>query len=242
MCHKRKKDLAISERNLLAAFNGIMAAGKCRLLFFIFTCFTIPLYAQRNSQAPGKGNGSLHKDLDTATFAGGCFWCIEAQFKELKGVIKVISGFTGGNVAHPTYEQVCTGTTGHAEAVAIIYDPSGITYDELLAGFFTAHDPTQLNRQGNDEGTQYRSAVFYHNANQKKLATYYISKLNESKAYNKHIVTEVRALGVFYSAEKYHQDYYNKNKGTSYCQYVIQPKLDKFRMVFSSKLKNKTGK
>src|SRR5579864_6007276 len=128
---------------------------------------------------------------DTATFAAGCFWCTEAKFQQLKGVKKVISGYTGGHVANPTYQQVCTGTTGHAEACNIIYDPSQITYDELIEAFFVAHDPTQLNRQGNDVGTQYRSAIFYHNKFQKDKATYYISKLNAEKAYKKDIVTQV---------------------------------------------------
>jgi peptide-methionine (S)-S-oxide reductase len=182
--------------------------------------------------------GKAVPKTDTATFAGGCFWCIEAQFKELKGVTSVTSGFTGGRTAYPTYEQVCTGTTGHAESINIAYDPSKISYDELLAAFFTAHDPTELNRQGNDRGTQYRSAIFYHNAAQQKLATYYISKLDSAKAYNSKIVTEVSPFHIFYSAEKYHQDYYSNNQGKSYCQYVIKPKLDKFRKVFKDKLKS----
>jgi peptide-methionine (S)-S-oxide reductase len=193
--------------------------------------------AQKNKVASDEKIPANTK-LDTATFAGGCFWCVEAQFTELKGVVKVVSGFTGGHVANPSYEEVCTGTTGHAEAVSVIYDPSMISYDELLSGFFTAHDPTQLNRQGNDEGTQYRSAIFYHNENQKKLANYYIAKLNDSKAYNSKIVTTVSPLGAFYSAEKYHQEYYANNKEKSYCQFVIKPKLDKFRMVFKDKIKN----
>lgn len=191
------------------------------LLFFS----VMPVRAQQNKP-------------DTATFAGGCFWCMEAQFKELTGVIKVVSGFTGGTVARPTYEQVCTGNTGHAEAINIVYDPAKISYDELLAAFFTAHDPTELNRQGNDVGTQYRSAIFYHNSSQEKLARYYISKLDASKAYRAKIVTEVSPFRVFYSAEKYHQDYYSNNRDKPYCRYVIQPKLDKFRMVFKGKLKS----
>src|ERR1700760_1486797 len=136
--------------------------------------------------------------LDTATFATGCFWCTEAKFQQLKGVKKVTSGFTGGHVANPTYEQVCTGQTGHAEACNIIYDPSVISYDELLEAFFVAHDPTQLNRQGNDVGTQYRSAIFYHNAAQKEKANYYIAKLNQEKAYKSNIVTQVVPYRVFY--------------------------------------------
>jgi len=174
---------------------------------------------------------------DTATFAGGCFWCIEEQFKQLKGVLTVISGFSGGTVPHPTYEQVCTGTTGHAETCNVIYDPSKITYAELLAAFFVAHDPTELNRQGNDVGTQYRSAIFYHNGNQKNQALYYIKRLDDEKAYRSKIVTEVVPYKVFYKAEDYHQSYYDKNSEVPYCQLVIKPKLDKFRKVFKEKLK-----
>lgn len=185
-------------------------------------------------------NGQLEKPgkLDTATFAAGCFWCVEAQFRQLKGVEKVTDGFTGGYVKNPTYQEVCSGNTGHAEACNILYDPSVISYDELLAAFFTAHDPTQLNRQGNDVGTQYRSAIFYHNAAQKDKADYYIKKLNEAKAYKNDIVTVVTPYTVFYKAEGYHQDYYDKNPEQSYCKYVIQPEVEKFRKVFKDKLKN----
>lgn len=179
-----------------------------------------------------------HRKLDTATFAAGCFWCVEAQFSQLRGVQHVTSGFTGGTVKNPSYEEVCTGTTGHAEACNIVYDPSVISYAELLAAFFTAHDPTQLNRQGNDVGTQYRSAIFYHNASQEKEAEYYIKKLNDAKAYKNNIVTVVQPYTVFYKAENYHQDFYNKNPEQSYCKYVIQPELEKFRKVFKDKLKN----
>ena len=180
---------------------------------------------------PGKG-------LDTATFAAGCFWCTEAQFQQLRGVKKVVSGFCGGTVANPSYKQVCTGTTGHAEACNIIYDPLQISYDELLEAFFVAHDPTQLNRQGNDVGTQYRSAIFYHNTAQRSKAEYYIKKLNTEKVYPHPIVTEVTAYVIFYKAEDYHQDYYNQNGSQPYCQRVIQPELEKFKKVFKDKLKN----
>jgi len=175
--------------------------------------------------------------VDTATFAMGCFWCTEAKFQQLRGVKKVISGFSGGHVANPSYEQVCTGKTGHAETCNIIYDPKQITYDELLEAFFVAHDPTQLNRQGNDVGTQYRSAIFYHNANQKNKANYYIAKLNTAKAYKTPIVTQVVPFNVFYKAENYHQNYYNLNGSQPYCKYVIQPELEKFKAVFKNKLK-----
>ena len=184
---------------------------------------------------PGVKN--LRPSVDTATFAAGCFWCTEAKFQQLKGVKKVVSGFTGGHVANPSYKLVCTGTTGHAEACNIIYDPTQTSYDELLEAFFVAHDPTQLNRQGNDEGTQYRSAIFYHNAAQKQKATYYIAKLNAAKAYKSDIVTQVSPYKVFYKAEDYHQNYFNQNQSQPYCKYVIQPELDKFKAVFKNKLK-----
>ncbi|GAA4798085.1 peptide-methionine (S)-S-oxide reductase MsrA [Olivibacter ginsenosidimutans] len=185
-----------------------------------------------------KIENSSKKSIDTATFAAGCFWCVEAQFKELKGVQAVFSGFTGGKVPHPSYEAVCTGLTGHAEACNIIFNPSEISYDELLEAFFVAHDPTQLNRQGNDVGTQYRSAIFYHNDEQRKLAEYYIKRLDQEKAYTKPIVTQVRPFTVFYKAEDYHQDYYANNGAQPYCQFVIKPKLDKFNKVFKEKLKH----
>lgn len=175
---------------------------------------------------------------DTATFAAGCFWCVEAQFLQLKGVKKVEPGYTGGHLKNPTYKQVSSGTTGHAEACNIIYDPKEISFDELLAAFFTAHDPTQLNRQGNDVGTQYRSAIFYRNSVQKEKAEYYIKKLNSAKVYPSNIVTVVEPLSIFYAAEDYHKDYYNNNPDQPYCKYVIQPKLEKFKKVFKGKLKN----
>jgi peptide-methionine (S)-S-oxide reductase len=175
--------------------------------------------------------------LDTATFATGCFWCTEAKFKQLRGVKTVVSGFSGGSIANPTYKEVCTGTTGHAEACNIVYDPAVISYDELLQAFFVAHDPTQLNRQGNDVGTQYRSAIFYHNAAQKQKADYYIAKLNTEKAYPKKIVTQVTPYKIFYKAEDYHQNYYALNSNQPYCRAVIQPELEKFNKVFKDKLK-----
>lgn len=185
---------------------------------------------------PSNQTASDHQQ-DTATFAAGCFWCVEAQFQQLQGVDTVISGFTGGHVPHPSYKEVCTGTTGHAEACNIIYDPARISYDELLAAFFTAHDPTQLNRQGNDIGTQYRSAIFFHTPEQKEKADYYIRKLNEEKAYPNPIVTQVQPYTEFYPAEDYHQDYYKLNGDQPYCQMVIRPKMEKFKKVFRDKLK-----
>ena len=173
---------------------------------------------------------------DTATFGGGCFWCIEAIFLELKGVKEVASGYSGGARENPTYEQVCSGATGHAEVVRVIYDPAVITYDELLEVFWSIHDPTTLNRQGADVGTQYRSVVFYHNEQQRVLAEGYKSKLNASGVFQDPVVTEISSLQNFYPAEKYHQNYYNENSSQPYCTFVIRPKMEKFRKVFSDKL------
>lgn len=182
-------------------------------------------------------NNMSDNKKDTATFAAGCFWCVEAQFQQLKGVDTVVSGYIDGHVPNPTYKEVCTGTTGHAEACNITYDPSVISYDELLAAFFTAHDPTQLNRQGNDIGTQYRSGIYYRNEEQKEKAEYYIKKLNEEKAYGSSVVTEVKPYSTFYVAEDYHQNYYNQNGEEGYCRMVVKPKMDKFKKVFADKLK-----
>ena len=177
--------------------------------------------------------------IDTATFGAGCYWCTEAQFQQLDGVINVESGFSGGQVEHPSYKEVCTGSTGHAEVCNIYYDASKISFDELLAAFWTCHDPTQLNRQGNDVGTQYRSAIFYHNDEQRKKAEEYKKKLNEEKVFDKPVVTEISPFKVFYKAEDYHQNYYNENGDQPYCQFVVRPKLEKFRKVFKEKLKTK---
>ncbi|MGH2623819.1 MAG: peptide-methionine (S)-S-oxide reductase MsrA [Sphingobacterium sp.] len=174
---------------------------------------------------------------DTATFASGCFWCVEAKFSQLKGVYQVVSGYTGGNVKNPSYAQVCSGNTGHAEACQIIYDPNQISFDELLEAFFLSHDPTQLNRQGNDVGTQYRSAIFYHNTKQKERANYYLHKLAEQKVYNSPVVTQLAAFTTFYKAEGYHQGYFDKNPNDMYCRMVIQPQMEKFKKIFKDKIK-----
>jgi peptide-methionine (S)-S-oxide reductase len=175
---------------------------------------------------------------DTATFGTGCFWCTEAIFQQLEGVLKVTSGYTGGHVKNPSYEQVCEGTTGHAEVIQMIYDPAKISFDELLEVFWETHDPTTLNRQGNDVGTQYRSAVFYHNAEQKQKAEKYKSELDKSGAFSNKIVTEVTPASAFYSAENYHQNYYNQNGSQPYCNFVIRPKMEKFQKVFKDKIKH----
>jgi len=174
---------------------------------------------------------------DTATFAAGCFWCVEAIFQDLKGVLSVTSGYTGGKIKNPSYREVCTGITGHAEACQIIYDPKVISYEELLEAFWASHDPTTLNRQGADQGTQYRSAIFYHSEQQKQLAEAYKAKLNSEKAFDKPVVTEISPAVAFYKAEDYHQNYFNENGDAPYCTFVIVPKLEKFRKVFKDKLK-----
>ena len=176
-------------------------------------------------------------DTETATFANGCFWCTEAIFEELNGVISATSGYTGGQTENPTYKEVCTGTTGHAECLQIVYDPAKITFDELLEVFWETHDPTTLNRQGADAGTQYRSGIFYHNAEQKEKAEKYKVELNKSGAFNNPVVTEITPFNKFYAAENYHQQYYENNNTEPYCRLVIRPKLDKFRKVFKDKLK-----
>ncbi len=173
-----------------------------------------------------------------ATLAGGCFWCLEAVYDELKGVKRVVSGYAGGEVPDPSYEQVCTGNTGHAEVVQIKYDPDVATYRDLLEIFFTIHDPTQLNRQGADVGTQYRSAIFYHNEEQKQAAEKIIAELEEDEVYAKPIVTEVTPLDTFYAAEDYHQDYYANNPTQPYCMVVVAPKLAKFRKKFAEMRKS----
>jgi len=180
---------------------------------------------------------STTMNLDTATFGAGCFWCIEAVFQEVKGVVSVTSGYTGGTTKNPTYEEICTGRTGHAEVARIVYDTSLVSFDALLEIFWQTHDPTTINQQGNDVGTQYRSAVFYHNEEQRSKAEHYKKQLDASGAWDKPIVTEITALSEFYPAENYHQNYYRNNPNQGYCRYVIQPKMEKFRKVFKDKLK-----
>lgn len=176
--------------------------------------------------------------LEKATFGSGCFWCTEAIFENLNGVTSVVSGYAGGHVDNPTYEEVCTGTTGHAEVTQITYDPNIISFDELLEVFWKTHDPTTLNRQGNDVGTQYRSVIFCHNEEQKELAEKYKAELDKSGAWDDPIVTEISPFTNFYVAEEYHQDYYMNNPNQGYCAFVIAPKLEKFKKVFKDKLKN----
>lgn len=175
-------------------------------------------------------------DLQTAVFANGCFWCTEAVFMRLRGVTKVTPGYTGGSTTNPTYEEVSTGSTGHAEAIQITYDPSLISYEDLLAVFFNTHDPTTLNRQGNDVGTQYRSAIFYSTPKEKERAEALIKELNDAGAYERRVVTEVVPLGPFHEAEDYHRNYYALHPNQPYCQLVIEPKLEKLHERFKSLL------
>lgn len=174
---------------------------------------------------------------ETTTLGGGCFWCLEAVFLELKGIMKVESGYAGGFIPNPSYKLVCTGLTGHAEVVQVTFDPKVITYKELLQVFFTIHDPTMLNRQGHDVGTQYRSVIFYHTPSQKKIAEQVIQELEAARIWPNPIVTEVKPLKAFYKAEEYHQNYYAQNPDQPYCQIVIAPKLAKFRQQFFERLK-----
>ncbi|QCJ46705.1 peptide-methionine (S)-S-oxide reductase MsrA [Haloprofundus sp. MHR1] len=174
-------------------------------------------------------------NTETATLAGGCFWCIEAAMKELDGVLEATSGYTGGDVADPTYRQVCTGETGHAEAVEVEYDPEKLSYEDILQVFFTVHDPTTLNRQGPDVGTQYRSAVYYHDDEQRDLVESFVEELEAEGAFDDPIVTEIEPLGEFYVAEENHQDYYEKNPGDAYCTFNAEPKIRKVREKFADK-------
>ena len=176
-------------------------------------------------------------NLEVATLAGGCFWCTEAVFQRLNGVVEVVSGFTGGNIKNPAYREIITGRTGHAEAIQIKFNPQEISFQELLYVFFATHDPTTLNRQQNDVGTQYRSAVFYHSESQKEQAESIIAELDKKEVFTNKIVTEVTVAKEFYIAEKEHQNFYNEHRDQPYCQYIIDPKIKKLTEVFSDKLK-----
>jgi peptide-methionine (S)-S-oxide reductase len=182
------------------------------------------------------------RQLEVATFASGCFWCTEAVFDRIRGVVKVESGYSGGNIPNPNYHDVCTGDTGHAESVQVTFDPKEISYSDLLHIFFTTHDPTTLNRQGADVGTQYRSAIFYRNPEQAKVAQQVIKELNDAKVWKKPIVTEVTPFTEFYVAEDYHQQYYDNNRDQPYCQIVIEPKIAKLRQYYFEKLKVSNNK
>lgn len=200
--------------------------------FLIILFLSLTMMGQNSSKKSAS-------NLETITLGGGCYWCIEAIYENLTGVKTVVSGFSGGKIANPSYEAVCTGKTGHAEVVQITFDKNLTNLDEILKVFFTVHDPTTLNRQGADVGTQYRSVIFYRTEEQRKTAQDIINTLNANKVYNNPIVTKVDPLKNFYEAEDYHQDYYQYNKNQPYCRLVIQPKLEKFEKVFKDRLKKK---
>ena len=189
-----------------------------------------------NEPAASSGSRNENANLEKATFGSGCFWCTEALFQQLNGVKSVVSGYSGGETANPTYEQVCSGRTGHAEVVQITYDPAVVSFDDLLKVFWQTHDPTTLNRQGHDVGTQYRSAVFYHTDQQRRVAEQYKAQLDAAGTFGGRIVTEITPFKNFYPAEQYHQNYFNLNPAQSYCSAVIRPKLEKFRKEFKELL------
>ena len=178
-----------------------------------------------------------NSNLETATFGGGCYWCTEAQYQMLDGVISVSSGFSGGTVKNPAYREVCEGRTGHAEVVQVVFDKNKLSYMDILQAFFSSHDPTQLNRQGNDVGTQYRSVIFYHDEEQHRIVDQIKKELDLSGAYDDKIVTEISPFTVFYKAEDYHQNYFNQHGDEPYCQFVVAPKVQKFKKVFKERLK-----
>ena len=194
--------------------------------------------SESRAQSSITKKNQMNKKLETATLANGCFWCTEAIFQRLKGVESVTSGFSGGNIKNPAYREVITGRTGHAEAIEITFDASIISFQEILDVFFSTHDPTTLNRQGYDVGTQYRSAIFYHSEAQKLTAEKFIKELTDAKVFDAKIVTEVTKFSAFYKAEDYHQNYYNNNKTQGYCMAVINPKLEKFIKKYKAKLKD----
>jgi len=208
----------------------------------ILPLFCIMIYTAKSSETTSipskKGkNMTTSAQIDTATFGAGCFWCVEAVFQNLEGVEKVVSGYTGGSISNPSYKEVCSGTTGHAEVCQIIYNPQKISFEQLLEAFWGTHDPTTLNKQGNDVGTQYRSAVFYHSDSQRTIAEEYKAQLNKSGTWSNPIVTEISAFTKFYPAEDYHQNYFNQNGEQPYCQFVVRPKVEKFKKMFKDKLK-----
>jgi peptide-methionine (S)-S-oxide reductase len=209
----------------------------------LFAIITFISCAQHESSTMSTTNLTSMSGLktDTAILGAGCFWCVEAVFQQLDGVLKVSSGYSGGTVPNPTYEQVCSKTTGHVEVCQIVYDPEKINFDELLEVFWKTHDPTTPDQQGNDRGPQYRSVVFYKNKEQKKLAEEYKEALNKSGAWPNPVITGIEPLKNFYLAENYHQNYFNTNPDQMYCRYVIQPKLEKFEKVFKDKLKKSKG-
>lgn len=217
--------------NLL--YSRLLIVSSAITMFITISC------AQQEPMTVNSSNSKIMDNIktDTATFGAGCFWCVEAVFQQLDGVLKVTSGYSGGNIPNPTYEQVCTKTTGYIEVCRIVYDPSKISFDELLEVYWKVHDPTTPDQQGNDKGPQYRSVIFYQNSEQKEKSENYKSLLNKSGAWDKPVITDIEPIKNFYVAEQYHQNYFNTNPDQMYCRYVIQPKVEKFEKIFKDKLK-----
>jgi peptide-methionine (S)-S-oxide reductase len=214
-----------------------------KMLLQTLLSFTVILSAcaqteKKQAKQTDKTQITTSMQTETITLGNGCFWCTEAIFQQVKGVIKVTSGYSGGHVVNPTYEQVCEKNTGHAEVLQVVFDSTEISVDEILEIFWQTHDPTTLNRQGNDVGPQYRSVVFYHNENQKARAEFFKKQLDASGAFPGKIVTAIEPFQNFYAAENYHQDYYNRNGNQPYCYFVIRPKLEKFEKAFKDKIKH----
>ncbi len=217
--------------NLL--YSRLLIVTSAISMFITVSC------AQQETMTVNTSNSKIMENIntDTATFGAGCFWCVEAVFQQLDGVLKVTSGYSGGHIPNPTYEQVCTKTTGYVEVCRIVYDPSKISFDELLEVYWKVHDPTTPDQQGNDKGPQYRSVIFYHDKEQKDKSENYKSLLNKSGAWDKPVITDIEPIKNFYEAEQYHQNYFNANPDQMYCRYVIQPKVEKFEKIFKDKLK-----
>ncbi len=225
-----------------------MKQSKIYILIFLLACSVLQACgntvanSSKNVSLPTMENVNMAEQnnvtdsIETAIVGGGCFWCVEAQYLLLDGVMKVESGYAGGNTPNPTYKDVCTGTTNHAEVIKITYNNKKLSFEDVLYAFWQSHDPTTLNKQGADEGTQYRSVIFYTNEDQKKIAETYKVKLNTEKAFDNPVVTEISPLDKFYIAEDYHQNYYNNNKNQGYCMFVVGPKVEKFKKVFKNKL------
>jgi peptide-methionine (S)-S-oxide reductase len=215
----------------------ILSIIFCLSIMATVACAQAPTKKEKSMQNLPQTTLSVAEGLDVAILGGGCFWCTEAVYQDLKGVEKVLSGYSGGHVDHPSYKQVTSGTTGHAEVIQVVFDPKVISYEEILEVFWATHDPTTLNRQGADVGPQYRSAVFFHSDEQKQKAEFFKKQLDDSGAFSKPIVTEITAFNNFYVAENYHQNYFKDNGGQPYCQFVIRPKMEKFKKAFAEKLK-----
>ncbi|MCM2372797.1 peptide-methionine (S)-S-oxide reductase MsrA [Aporhodopirellula aestuarii] len=230
----KSRSLAVAvDRRSLVAQAGISFA----ILFALTSIFVVTGLVRGADREAAGGSESGEAKESLAILAGGCFWCTEAVFERMEGVTDVVSGYIGGRNANPTYQQVCTGKTGHAEAVQVFYDPSKTSYQEILKVFFKTHDPTTLNRQGVDTGTQYRSSVFYLDEEQKKIAADYIKELDEHGEFRNPIVTKLERAGKFYPAEEYHQDYFRRNPNAGYCQRVVADKVRKFNRTFGDKIK-----